>query len=66
MQGMHLLFQLGPDLMPDLSFHLPNAQSLLQACDISCTDSHKAFMSIQHQVSFFDDFLKVKMHPDMQ
>lgn len=57
---MHLLLQLGTDLLSDLGLHLLSAYSLVCGCGNSCPNSHKAFMSIQRQVSFFDGFLNVK------
>lgn len=62
--GMHLLLQLGPDLLSALGLHLPSAYSL--TCGNSCPNSHKAFMSIQRQVSFFDGVFKVQVPPDVQ
>lgn len=67
MHGMYLLLlQLCPELLPDLGLHLPSMCSLPHGCGSSCPNSHKAFMSIQHQVSFFDGFLKLKVPPDVQ
>lgn len=63
---MHLLLQLGPDLLSDLGIHLLGAYSLVCGCGNSCPNSHKAFMSIQRQVSFFDAFLKVKVPSNVQ
>lgn len=64
--GVHLLFQLVLDLLLVLGFHLPSAHSLPHRGNDSCPDSHKAFMSIQRQVSLFDGFFKVKVPPDGQ
>lgn len=67
MHGMYLLLlQLRPELLPDLGLHLPRMCSLPRGCGSSCLNSHKAFMSIQRQVSCFDGFVKLKVPPDVQ
>lgn len=50
-----------------LTCSLPLAfTSPVLTCGNSCPNSHKAFMSIQRQVSFFDGVFKVKGPPDVQ